>query len=69
MLRGSTRSAKLVFEALVDVGIIVIAHFRNPARRYAAQLLLDALILKSYTPIPVNTEHDKITKNQKRPRG
>lgn len=41
----NTHSAKLGFEALVDVGIIVLAHFRNPARRHAAQLLLETLTL------------------------
>jgi predicted nucleic acid-binding protein len=45
----------LEFEALVDVGIIVLAHFRNPARRYAAQLLLDALTFKRRILIPVST--------------
>jgi hypothetical protein len=49
------RSAKLEFEAVVDVGIIVLAHFRNPARKYAAQLLLDALTLKRLILIPVST--------------
>ncbi len=43
------------FEAAVDVGIIVLAHFKNPARRHAAQLLLDALTLKKRILIPVNT--------------
>jgi len=55
MLTGSMRYAKLEFEALVDVGIIVLAHFRNPARKYAAQLLLDALTLKRRILIPVGT--------------
>jgi len=36
----------LGFEAVVDVGIVVIAYFRNPDRKYAAQLLLEALTLK-----------------------
>jgi len=54
-LIGSTRSAKSGFEAVVDVGIIVLAHFKNPAHRYAAQLLLDALTLKKRILIPVNT--------------
>jgi predicted nucleic acid-binding protein len=45
----------LGFEALADVGIIVLAHFRNPARKYAAQLLLDALTLKKRILIPVST--------------
>ncbi len=40
---------------MVDVGIIVLAHLRNPARIYAAQLLLDALTLKKRILIPVNT--------------
>ena len=51
----SMRSAKLGFKALVDVGIIVLAHFRNPARKYAAQLLLDALTLKKRILVPINT--------------
>jgi predicted nucleic acid-binding protein len=46
--------AKLDFEAAVDVGIIVIAHFKNPARVYAAQLLLDALAFKRRILIPVS---------------
>jgi predicted nucleic acid-binding protein len=54
-LTENTRSAKLGFEALVDVGIIVLAHFRNPARRHAAQLLLEALTLKKNVLIPTNT--------------
>ena len=54
-MTGNLRSAKLGFEALVDVGIIVLAHFRNPARKYAAQLLLDALTLKKRVLIPVST--------------
>jgi len=54
-LTGNMRSAKLGFEALADVGIIVLAHFRNPARKYAAQLLLDALTLKKRILIPVST--------------
>ena len=54
-MTGNMRSAKLGFEALADVGIIVLAHFRNPARKYAAQLLLDALTLKKRILIPVST--------------
>jgi predicted nucleic acid-binding protein len=54
-LTRNTRSARLGFAALVDVGIIVLAHFRNPARKYAAQLLLDALTLKKRILIPVST--------------
>ncbi|MEM3733100.1 MAG: hypothetical protein QXK81_06295, partial [Candidatus Bathyarchaeia archaeon] len=52
---GNMHFAKLGFEAVVDVGIIVLAHFKNPARRHAAQLLLDALTLKRRILIPVNT--------------
>jgi len=48
-------SAKLGFEALVDVGIVVLAHFRNPASKHAAQLLMDALTLKRRILIPVST--------------
>ncbi|RLI02439.1 hypothetical protein DRO38_03900, partial [Candidatus Bathyarchaeota archaeon] len=42
------------FEAVVDVGIIVLAHFKNPARRCAAQLLLDALTLERPILVPLN---------------
>ncbi len=52
------RYAKLGFEALVDVGIIVLAHFKNPARKHAAQLLLDALTLKKHILVPVSTYLD-----------
>ncbi|MEM2926644.1 MAG: PIN domain-containing protein [Candidatus Bathyarchaeia archaeon] len=55
ILIGNTHSAKLGFEAAVDVGIIVLAHFRNPARRHAAQILLDALTLKKRILIPIST--------------
>ncbi|MBS7633992.1 type II toxin-antitoxin system VapC family toxin [Candidatus Bathyarchaeota archaeon] len=54
-MTGNTRFARLGFEAAVDVGIVVLAHFRNPARRYAAQLLLDALTLKKRILIPVSS--------------
>lgn len=47
-------SAKLGLEALIDGGIIVLANFRNPARKHAAQLLLDALTLKKHILIPLN---------------
>jgi len=40
---------------LVDVGIVVLAHFRNPARKYAAQLLMEALMLKRRILVPVST--------------
>ncbi len=50
----SMHYAKSAFEAIVDVGIIVIAHFRNPAREHAAQLLLEALILKKRVLIPLS---------------
>jgi len=55
MSTANMRSARLGFEALVDVGIIVLAHYRNPARKYAAQLLMEALTLKRRILIPVNT--------------
>ena len=51
---GSMRSGRLGFEAIVDVGIIVLAHFKNPARRYAAELLLDALTLERPILVPLN---------------
>jgi predicted nucleic acid-binding protein len=54
-LTENTHSEKLSFKALVDVGIIVLVHFRNPARRYAAQLLLDALTVKKRILIPIKT--------------
>lgn len=54
-MTGNTHSAKLGSEGVVDVGIVVMAHFRNPARRYAAQLLLDALTLKRRAIVPLTT--------------
>ena len=54
-MTGNMRSARLGFEALVDVGIVVLAHFRNPARKYAAQLLMEALMLKRRILVPVST--------------
>lgn len=48
-------SVKLGYEALIDVGIIVIAHFKNPARGYASKLLFDALTLKKRILIPTST--------------
>ncbi|MEM2593503.1 MAG: PIN domain-containing protein [Candidatus Bathyarchaeia archaeon] len=48
------RSVRSGLEAVVDVGIIVIAHFRNPARKYAAQLLLEAIAMKRPLLIPVS---------------
>ena len=54
-MTGNMRSARLGFEALVDVGIVVLAHFRNPARKYAAQLLMEALTLKRHILVPVST--------------
>ena len=53
-MTGSMRSGRLGFEAIVDVGIIVLAHFKNPARRCAAQLLLDALTLERPILVPLN---------------
>ena len=48
------RSGRSGFEAIVDVGIIVLAHFKNPTRKYAAQLLLDALTLGKPILVPLN---------------
>lgn len=48
-------SVKLGLEGVFDVGIVVMAHFRNPARRYAAQLLLEALTLKRHDIVPLST--------------
>jgi len=44
----------LGYEAVVDVGIVVLAHFRNPARKHAARLLMEALTLKKPVLIPVS---------------
>jgi len=51
----STHSANWGYEALIDVGIVAIAHFRNPAQKHAAQLLLDPITLKRRILIPVST--------------
>lgn len=52
---GSMLYERLGFEAIMDVGIVVIAHFKNPARVYAAQLLLEALTFRKRILIPVST--------------
>lgn len=54
-MTGNTRSVKSGLEGVVDVGIIVVAHFRNPARRHAAQLLQEALMLKRRIIVPLST--------------
>jgi len=54
ILTGNTPSVKLGLEGIFDVGIVVMAHFRNPARRYAAQILLEALTLKRYDIVPLS---------------
>jgi len=54
-LIGNTHSVKSGLEAVVDVGIVVMAHFRNPARKYAAQLLLEAITMKRRLLIPIST--------------
>ena len=46
--------ARLGFNAIADIGIIVIAHFKNPARTHAAKLLLEALTLQNHILIPVS---------------
>ena len=53
-MTGSMRSGRLGFEAIVDARIIVLAHFKNPARMHAAQLLLDALTLEKPILVPLN---------------
>lgn len=54
MWTGNTPSVKSGLEGVVDVGIIVLAHFRNPARRHAAHLLQDALTLKRRVIVPLS---------------
>jgi len=41
-------------EGIIDVGIVVIAHFRNPARRYAHKFLLETLTLKRHNIVPMS---------------
>ena len=40
-------SRRLEFEGVVDVGLIVIAHFKNPAWTYARDFLSDVLGLRA----------------------
>ena len=40
-------------EGVVDVGIIVIAHFENPAKDYALEFLKDVLLWRKRCLIPV----------------
>lgn len=55
MSTGNTRSGKLGLEGIVDVGIIVMAHFRNPAREFAARFLQDAFSLRRRVTVPLST--------------
>ena len=49
------RSRKLEFEGAVDVGLIVIAHFKNPAWTYARDFLRDVLGLRKRCIVPLTT--------------
>ena len=40
-------------EGIVDVEIVVIAHFKNPACKYAAQFLQGAITLKKRIVVPL----------------
>ena len=45
----------LAYEAIVDVGIIVIAHFKNPLENDALNLLKRILLFKIRALIPIST--------------
>jgi len=45
----------LELEGIIDTGIIVISHFKNPARNYAVKLLFDALTFRRHVLIPLTT--------------
>ena len=55
MLTGSTPYARLGLEGIVDTGIIVLTHFKNPAREHAARLLYEALTFRRRILIPLTT--------------
>jgi len=48
-------SRRLEFEGVVDVGLIVIAHFKNPAWTYARDFLKDVLGLRKRCTVPLST--------------
>ncbi len=48
-------SKRLEFEGAVDVGLIVIAHFENPARGYASDFLKEVLGLRKRCIVPLST--------------
>ena len=48
-------SRRLEFEGVVDVGLIVIAHFENPAGTYARDFLRDVLGLRKKCIVPLTT--------------
>jgi hypothetical protein len=59
------------FDGVVDVGLIVIAHFENPAWTYAHDFLRDVLGLKRRCLVPLSTyigAHVIMTKYLKLPR-
>ena len=46
MVHGRVQSEKAGIEGVIDVGVVVIAHFENPARLHAFDFLKDVLLWK-----------------------
>lgn len=54
MVHGRVQSEKAGIEGLIDVGVVVIAHFENPARLHAFDFLKDILLWKKKCLIPTS---------------
>jgi len=54
MVHGRVQSEKAWIEGVIDVGVVVIAHFENPARLHAFDFLKDVLLWKKRCLIPTS---------------
>jgi hypothetical protein len=53
MVHGRVQSEKAGIEGIIDVGVVVIAHFENPARLHAFDFLKDVLLWKKNQKAPI----------------
>ena len=54
MVHGRVQSEKAGIVGVIDVGVVVIAHFENPARLHAFDFLKDILLWKKKCLIPTS---------------
>ena len=53
MVHGRVQSEKAGIAGIIDVGVVVIAHFENPARLHAFDFLKDVLLWKKNQKAPI----------------